>query len=104
MAQAALGDKVMVPTLEGEEELAIPAGTQTGRAFRLRGKGVPHLRRSGRGDLFVVVQVVTPTELTAEQRQLFAQLGRTLGREVVPQNDKSFLERVIEAIGDAFKA
>ncbi|NLE75978.1 MAG: molecular chaperone DnaJ [Chloroflexi bacterium] len=103
VAQAALGDRVCVPTLDGEEELAIPAGTQTGKTFRLRGKGVPHLRRAARGDQYVVTQVVVPTELTNEQRELFAALGRTLGKEVLPQNEKNLLERVIEAIGDAFK-
>ena len=103
VAQAALGDQVRVPTLDGEVELSIPAGTQTGKTFRLRGKGVPHLRSNGRGDQYVVVQVVVPTELTAEQRELFLKLSRTLGREVIPQNDKGILERVIEAIGDAFK-
>lgn len=103
VAQAALGDKVRVPTLDGEVELSIPPGTQTGQTFRLRGKGVPHLRRNGRGDQYVVVQVVVPTRLTPEQRELFAKLGRTLGREVVPQGEKSLLERVLEAIGDAFK-
>jgi molecular chaperone DnaJ len=103
VAQAALGDKVRVPTLDGEVELTIPPGTQTGQTFRLRGKGVPHLRQNGRGDQYVVVQVVVPTRLTPEQRDLFMKLGRTLGREVVPQNEKTLWERVLEAIGDAFK-
>ncbi|MGC8827837.1 MAG: molecular chaperone DnaJ, partial [Anaerolineae bacterium] len=67
-AQAALGDMVRIPTLEGEEEFAVPAGTQTGDIFRLKGRGVPHLRRSGRGDLVIVARVVTPTKLTARQR------------------------------------
>lgn len=104
VAQAALGDKVQVPTLDGEVELTIPPGTQTGQTFRLRGKGVPHLRQNGRGDQYVVIQVVVPTRLTPEQRDLFAKLGRTLGREIVPQNEKTLLERVLEAIGDAFKS
>ena len=62
VAQAALGDEVMVPTLEGEEHLVIPAGTQTGKVFRLRGQGVPYLRRNGRGDQLVMVQVAIPTD------------------------------------------
>ncbi|MGQ9459429.1 MAG: DnaJ C-terminal domain-containing protein, partial [Anaerolineae bacterium] len=103
VAQAALGDKVRVPTLDGEVELSIPPGTQTGQTFCLRGKGVPHLRQNGRGDQYVVVQVVVPTHLTPEQRDLFVKLSRTLGREVVPQNEKTLWERVWEAIGDAFK-
>jgi len=99
VAQAALGDSVMVPTLEGEEELAIPAGTQTGAVFRLRGRGVPYLRRNGRGDQLTVAQVVVPTELTEEQTELFQQLAKTLGREVTPQRDKGFLDM----LGDIFR-
>lgn len=97
--QAALGDKVKVPTLEGEEELVIPAGTQTGTAFRLRGKGVPFLRRSGRGDQVVTVHIQTPTKLTAKQKELLRQLGETLGQQATPQEAKSFLGRVKDAFG-----
>ncbi len=93
VAQAALGDVVMVPTLEGKERLVIPPGTQTGKVFRLRGKGVPYLRGDGRGDLLVIVQVVVPTKLTEEQKRLFKELAKTLGREVIPQK-KSFFERL----------
>jgi len=99
VAQAALGDKVQVPTLDGDEELAIPAGTQTGETFRLRGKGVPHLRRNGRGDELVMVQVLTPTKLTARQKDLLAELGKTLGKEVVQQSEKSFFDKFKEALG-----
>ncbi|MEA3459567.1 MAG: molecular chaperone DnaJ [Chloroflexota bacterium] len=94
VAQAALGDEVMVPTLDGDEKLAIPAGTQTGKVFRLKGKGVPYLRRNGRGDQLVIVQVMTPTDLDEEQRRLFKELAKTLGKEVIPQKEKSFFERM----------
>jgi molecular chaperone DnaJ len=94
VAQAALGDKVSIPTLDGDETIAIPAGTQTGRIFRLRGRGVPHLRRGGRGDLLIVTQVVVPTELDERQRQLFQELGKTLGNEVIPQGERGFMDRV----------
>lgn len=94
IAQAALGDKVTIPTLEGEETISIPAGTQTGRIFRLRGRGVPHLRRSGRGDLLMVVQVVVPSELDDKQRELFQELGKTLGKEVIPQRERGFMDRL----------
>jgi molecular chaperone DnaJ len=94
VAQAALGDKVKIPTLDGEESIAVPGGTQTGRIFRLRGRGVPHLRRSGRGDLLIVTQVVVPTDLDENQRELFQQLGKTLGREVIPQHERGFLDRL----------
>jgi molecular chaperone DnaJ len=99
VAQAALGDKIQVPTLDGDEELAIPAGTQTGDVFRLRGKGVPYLRRNGRGDQLVMVHILTPTKLTRKQRDLFRELGETLGREVVHQPEKGLFAKVKEALG-----
>jgi molecular chaperone DnaJ len=73
--QAALGADVRVATANGETTLHIPAGTQPGQVFRLRGKGMPHLQQSGRGDFFVVVNVVVPAVLSAEQKKLLAQLG-----------------------------
>jgi molecular chaperone DnaJ len=97
--QAALGDKIKVPTLEGEESLAIPAGTQTGSSFRLRGRGVPFLRHSGRGDQIVTVHVRTPTNLTSQQKKLLKELGESLGYEVTPQEAKSFFEKVKDAFG-----
>lgn len=100
IAQAAIGAEVQVPTLDGHyETIIIPAGTQTGDAQRLRGLGVPHLRRNGRGDLIVTIQVRTPTNLDEHQRQLLLELGETLDGEVVPQREKSFFERVKDAIG-----
>jgi molecular chaperone DnaJ len=99
IVQAALGDEIMVPTLEGEEKLAIPAGTQTGASFRLRGKGIPRLNSSGRGDEIVLINVAVPTKLDANQKRILAELGKTLGSEVTPQEDKSFLDRIREALG-----
>jgi molecular chaperone DnaJ len=99
VAQAALGDKITVPTLDGEEKLAIPAGTQTGETFRLGGKGVPHLRRNSRGDQVVLVQVLTPTGLNAEQKELLTELGLTLGKEVVQQPEKGFFGKFKDALG-----
>jgi len=99
VAQAALGDKVKVPTIDGEEELAIPAGTQTGKVFRLRSKGVPYLRRNGRGDQLVIVQVSVPTKLTPEQKKLFKELSKTLGQEVIPQEEKGLLDHLREVLG-----
>ena len=88
IAQATLGDRISVETVDGPVELQIPAGTQTGKVFRLRGKGIPRLRsdgsNSGRGDQMVYVQVETPTELTERQRALFVELAETLGRENKP--------------------
>lgn len=91
LSQAALGSEIEVPTLEGDEKLRIPAGTQPGRIFRMRGKGVPHLQRNGRGDQLVVISIDIPKSLTSEQRELFEQLSETLGSEVIPQ-DRSFFD------------
>jgi len=78
-AQAALGDEVEIPTLDGDTKLKIPAGSQTGTEFRLKSKGVPHLSSRGRGDQLVQLLVVTPDSLTKEQRQLFEELAEGLG-------------------------
>lgn len=93
MAQAALGAEVKVPTLDGEETLRIPAGTQPGQVFRLPGKGFPHLRGNGRGDQVVVVDVAIPKRLNAEQRQLLEKLAASLGTEVKPQ-PRSVMDRL----------
>lgn len=78
-AQAALGIEVEIPTLDGKTKLKVPAGSQSGQVFQLKNKGVTHLRGRGRGDQLVTLQVVTPSSLTREQRQLFEELAKTLG-------------------------
>lgn len=78
-AQAALGTEVAVPTLYGKSQLKIPSGSQTGKVFRLKDKGIPHLHRSGRGDQLVRLRVVTPESLTKEQRRMFEELAKSLG-------------------------
>jgi molecular chaperone DnaJ len=94
-AQAALGATVEIPTLEGEPaRLSIPEGTQTGTPFRLRGHGVPNLGGRGRGDLHVVVRVVVPAKLSAEQRRLVEQLGRSLPRAEMKGKDRSFFDKL----------
>ena len=86
VAQAALGDEITIPTLEGgEEKLRIEAGTQPGQVIRLRGRGIPHLRQEGRGSLIVVLQVAVPTKLDPGQKELFQGLGKTLGKEIIPE-------------------
>jgi len=99
VAQAALGDTVTVPTLDGDRQITVPAGTQAGAVFRLRGLGIPQLRRNGRGDELIVTQVAIPKRLTEEQKELFQQLGATLGTEVVIEDKQSFVDRVREALG-----
>jgi len=74
--QLALGAKVTVPTLNGDTELKIPAGTQTGTLFKLRNKGIPHFRGFGKGDQFVEVTAETPTKLTRKQKKLFEELQK----------------------------
>jgi molecular chaperone DnaJ len=80
--QAALGVHVPFETLDGTEDLVIPRGTQTGRVFRLRGRGVPHLEGRGRGDVLVQVFVETPEELSKEQEELLRQLAELRGEDV----------------------
>jgi len=75
-SKATLGGDLEVPTLDGPANISLPAGTQTGAVFRLRKKGMPSLRGSGRGDELVVVQVKTPTGLTSRQKELVQQLAR----------------------------
>jgi molecular chaperone DnaJ len=77
-AKAALGTEVDVPTLYGDSKLKIPAGSQTGKVFRIRDKGIPRLHGLGRGDELVVLRVVTPDSLTKEQRKLFEELAKSL--------------------------
>jgi molecular chaperone DnaJ len=91
--QAALGAQIDVPTLEGRHKLKVPAGTQSGKVIRIRGKGIPHLHGSGRGDQHVRILVETPTHLTAEQRQLLEHFAELSGEQTNPQT-KSFLEKV----------
>lgn len=101
MAQAALGDKVMIPTVSGDEhELTIPPGTQPGQLFRLRGKGVPYLRRNARGDQLVMTSVIVPKKLTNDQRKLFEELAPTLDAVTVrAQKENGFWDQFKGAIG-----
>lgn len=96
ISQAALGHHFDYETLDGAEELVIPRGTQNGRVFRLRGRGVPHLEGRSRGDLLVRVNVVTPTELSTEEEQLLARLAEIRGESVVPPDD-GFLSKIRSA-------
>jgi molecular chaperone DnaJ len=95
-AQAALGAEVSVPTLDGQQNLKIPAGTQTGTVFRLKNHGVPVLGGRGRGDMFVSVTVVTPTTLTREQRRLLEQLADIESSDL---EDKGLMDKVRDIFG-----
>jgi molecular chaperone DnaJ len=93
--QAALGAEIMIPTLEGEAVLKVPEGTQSGREFRMRNKGVPYLNEHGRGDLIAQVVVLTPRKLTKVQKELLRQLGETLTVENSP-TPRGLFEKVKE--------
>jgi molecular chaperone DnaJ len=95
--QAGLGDEIEIPTLTEKVKLKVPAGTQTETYFRLKGKGVPHLRGYGQGDQHVKVIVVTPTNLSDEQKELLREFSRQSGEHVYEQN-QSIFERMKKAI------
>lgn len=97
-SQAALGAEIKVPTLDGETNLKIPPGTQSGKVFMIRNKGIPHLGGFGRGNELVRVIVWTPAKLTREEKELFAQLSKTQG-EKPPKADKSFFEKLRQTLG-----
>ena len=94
---AALGGEVEVPTLKGTEKLTIPAGTQHGEVFKLKGKGLPRLGRSGNGDLQVRVHVWTPEQLSDEQRRLLQELRQLEGEP--PRRGSGFWSKLKEALG-----
>ena len=95
-AQAALGAEINVHTLDGQQTLKIPAGTQTGTVFRLKNHGVPVLGGRGRGDLFVSVTLITPTTLTREQRRLLEQLADIESSDL---EDKGLRDKVRDIFG-----
>ena len=98
MPQAALGTHLPFETLDGEEDLVIPPGTQPGRVFRLRGRGVPHVDGRGRGDLLVRVAVDVPTKLDDEQERLLREFALAMGDPVTPADESLFAK-----IKSAFK-
>ena len=105
-AQAALGDTVQVPTLDGNVSFQIPAGTQNGAVFRLKGKGIPHLRGKGRGDHRIKVRVVVPNDLTDEQKDLLRAFDASLGNTNYTKIDKKSEKRhrgFFEKMKDVFK-
>jgi molecular chaperone DnaJ len=96
MTQATLGVHLEFDTLDGSEDLVIPAGTQTGRQLRLRGRGVPSVRGRGRGDVVVHVVVDTPTELTKEHEELLRRIAAERGEAVAPP-DAGLLSKIRSA-------
>ncbi|WP_242392086.1 molecular chaperone DnaJ [Anaeromyxobacter oryzisoli] len=102
-AQAALGGQIDVPTLDGKDVLKIPAGTQTGKVFRLKGRGIPSLGGGGRGDQHVRVAVETPTHLSKEQRELLERFAALSGEETNPRA-RSFWQKVGDLLRESRKA
>ncbi|HAQ07045.1 MAG TPA: molecular chaperone DnaJ [Bacillus bacterium] len=95
--QASLGDEVEIPTLHGKVKLKIPAGTQTGTKFRLKGKGVPNVRGYGTGDQHVLVRIITPTKLSEKQKQLLREFAEVTGQLPLGEQENSFFSKVKRA-------
>jgi molecular chaperone DnaJ len=100
--QAALGDEVEVPNLAGKTKIKIPAGSQTGKLFRLKGQGVTHVQRGGRGDQLVILVVLTPDSLNDKQKQLLKELAGTLTPNNMPPSEKwrTWINGVRDAFGE----
>ena len=98
--QAALGDTVEVPTVHGNVEMTIPAGTQTGKTFRLKGKGAPRLRGGSQGDQHVTVKIVTPTKLNDAQKEALLAFAKVSGDEKIAPQKKGFFNKVKDALED----
>jgi molecular chaperone DnaJ len=98
--QATLGDEVEVPGLVGKTKIKVPPGSQTGKLFRLKGQGIAHLNKSGRGDQLVILVVITPESLNDKQRQLLKELGNSLTPGNMPSRDK--WKNWIDGVRDAF--
>ena len=92
--QAALGATLSVPTVEGREQVEVPPGSQSGHEIRLRGKGVPRLRGSGRGDLHVILNVVVPARLSKRERELLQELGEVGAPAQLPKGGPRVMDRI----------
>ena len=100
----ALGGEVRVPTMVGDEEIKVPAGTQAGARFKLRGKGMPNVSGRGHGDLYAVARVAVPKKLTREQKHLLEELAKTMPQDKLEPDtgdgaDKPFFEKVKDIFG-----
>lgn len=96
--QAALGAELEVPTLDGKVSYNMPEGTQTGSIFRLRGKGIPHLRGSGRGDQYVKVEIDVPKKLNENQKEVLREFAEISGDEACEKR-KNFFDKMKDALG-----
>ncbi|AGK54979.1 molecular chaperone DnaJ [Bacillus sp. 1NLA3E] len=96
-SQAALGDDIEIPTLHGKVKLKVPAGTQTGTKFRLKGKGVPNVRGYGVGDQHVIVRIITPSKLSDKQKQLLREFSEASGKAPNGSHEESIFSKVKRA-------
>ena len=96
-SEAAMGAELEVPTLDGKDMLKIPAGSQSGRVFRIKGKGVPVVHSSSRGDELVVVKIVTPQTLTSRQKELLREFAE-IERQQNEKGEQNIFERGFERI------
>ncbi|GLO66624.1 molecular chaperone DnaJ [Oceanobacillus kimchii] len=92
-AQAALGDELEVPTVHGKVKVKVPAGTQTGKTFRLKGKGAPNVRGKGHGDQHIKIKVMTPTNLSEKQKELLREFNELGGNESTDEQDDNIFQR-----------
>jgi len=100
VAHAVLGGPVEVPTLDGgKTKVSVPEGSQPGTILRVRGQGFPHLQGKQRGDLHVLLRVVIPSKINAEQKRLFEQLGKTLPVPDLKDKDKTLFDRMKDILG-----
>lgn len=98
--QAALGASVDIPTVHGKVEMSIPAGTQTGKVFRLKGKGAPKLRGAGQGDQHVTINVVTPTKLNEQQKEALEAFATASGESISRPKKKGFFDKMKDVIDE----
>ena len=91
--QATMGAELEIPTIDGKVKWTLPAGTQPGTTFRLRGRGLPELRGRGRGDQYVTVRVQVPTNLTNDQREALRAFGEAMGENIGEGSIKSFFDK-----------
>jgi len=102
ITQAALGAEIEIPTLNGRAKIKLPAGTQSGSIFRLKGKGVPRLHGLGTGDLHVKANIKTPTSLTTKQKQLLEELAATFGeKKPQPKSEKTIIDKIVDEVKSA---
>lgn len=99
-AQAALGDEITVPAVDGKVKLKIPGGTQPGSVFRIKDRGMPHVHGHGKGDLHVQVNVEVPKKLTEEQKKILRLFAEVMGEEPPREHEKGLFEKVVDGVRD----